>query len=320
MLLGGGEEGGQRIEGDGAAEHAAAQADDVGLVVLAGQRGRRGVVDDGRSHTGDLVGRHGDADTRSAGADAQLGPPRHHGPPDRRAVVGVVNGCLAVDRAQVIDLMAPLGQLGLEHLLEGETGMIRTHGDAHCGQVYRRSRGSFGREPVRSASMALNPRTPVVVGVGQVVVRPEAGSEPADRPEPLDLMVQALRAAAEDCDGVVEGAGARAGAALIRRAQSVRVVVPLGWRSINPAQLVADRLGTEPGQLMVSAMGGTPPQAMMHDACLAIGRGDLDVVLVTGAEAMYPRPLSRRNPSLASLNWVSQSAGDTPEPTMFGVD
>src|ERR1700733_6520236 len=142
--------------------------------------------------------------------------------------------------------MAPFGQLGLEHLLEGETGMIRTHGDAHWPQVYRRSRASFGREPVRSASMALNPRTPVVVGVGQVVVRPDAEREPADRPEPLDLMVRALRAAAEDCDGVAEGAGTRSGAALIRRAQSVRVVVPLGGRSINPAQLVADRLAPGP--------------------------------------------------------------------------
>jgi acetyl-CoA C-acetyltransferase len=168
--------------------------------------------------------------------------------------------------------------------------------------------------------MALDPRTPVVVGVGQVTVDPDPDVEPAARPEPLDLMVRALRAAAEDCDGVAEGAAARSGDALISRAESIRVVVPLGWRSLNPALLVAERLGTLPAELMLSAIGGNTPQAMMHDACLAIGRGDLDVVLVTGAEAMYTRAWSRRNPSLASLNWVSQSAGDTPEPTMFGVD
>ena len=91
------------------------------------------------------------------------------------------------------------------------------------------------------------------------------------------------------------------------------MVVPLGWRSINPALLVAERLGTEPGQLMVSAIGGNTPQAMMHDACLAIGRGDLDVVLVTGSEAMYTRALSRRNPAKPSLHWVSQpSRGGLP--------
>ena len=52
-------------------------------------------------------------------------------------------------------------------------------------------------------------------------------------------MVRALRAAAEDCDGVEPGSAAPAGAALIRRADSIRVVVPLGWRSVNPALLVA---------------------------------------------------------------------------------
>jgi acetyl-CoA C-acetyltransferase len=168
--------------------------------------------------------------------------------------------------------------------------------------------------------MALDPRTPVVVGVGQVTIRPDPATEPVDRPEPLDLMVRALRAAAEDCDGVAAGAAASAGDALISRADSIRVVVPLGWRTTNPALLVAERLGTAPAQLMLSSIGGNNPQAMMHDASLAIGRGDLDVVLVTGAEALYTRALSRRNPAKASLNWVSQPAESTPEPTIFGVD
>ena len=35
----------------------------------------------------------------------------------------------------------------------------------------------------------------------------------------------------------------------------------------------------------------------MHDACLAISRGERDVVLVTGAEAMYARALARRDPA-----------------------
>ena len=48
---------------------------------------------------------------------------------------------------------------------------------------------------------------------------------------------------------------------------------------------------------MLSAIGGNNPQALMHDACLAISRGDLDVVLVTGAEAMYARALARRDPA-----------------------
>ncbi len=171
--------------------------------------------------------------------------------------------------------------------------------------------------------MALDPRTPVVVGVGQAVTPPDAGVEPAERPEPLELMVRALRAAAEDCDGGPPGGGAASGHTLLRRADSIRVVLPLGWRSVNPALLVASRLGfaegDEPPELMLSAVGGNAPQALMHDACLAIGRGDLDVVLVTGAEAMYTRALARRDPAGAPLSWASQPKGTTP-PVPFGAD
>ena len=119
--------------------------------------------------------------------------------------------------------------------------------------------------------MALDPRTPVVVGVGQVMTPADAALDPAERPEPLELMAMALRAAAEDCDGVAAGRRRAGGHALIRQADSIRVVVPLGWHSVNPALLVAERLGfaegDEPAELMLSAIGGNTPQALMHDAC-----------------------------------------------------
>ena len=46
----------------------------------------------------------------------------------------------------------------------------------------------------------------------------------------------------------------------------------------------------------------------MHDACLAISRGELDVVLVTGAEAMYARALraARPGPALAASGPASR--------------
>src|SRR5580700_7156306 len=183
------------------------------------------------------------------------------------------------------------------------------------------SRSPLGRNRYAARSMALDPRTPVVVGVGQVMTQPHAGLEPAQRPEPLDLMTAAVEAAAEDCGGVAAGGSAPSGRALIRRADSIRVVMPLGWRSLNPALLVAERLGFgkghEPAQLMLSAVGGNAPLALMHDACLSISRGDLDVVLITGAEAMYARTQARRHGSW--LEWASQPEG-TPLPVPFGVE
>ncbi|HSZ37282.1 MAG TPA: hypothetical protein VK773_09345 [Acidimicrobiales bacterium] len=171
--------------------------------------------------------------------------------------------------------------------------------------------------------MALDPRIPVVVGVGQVSTPASAGLAAADRPEPLELMTAALRAAVEDCDGAAPGGPAPAGAALLQQADSLRVVAPLGWHAINPALAVASALGYddgfEPRQLMVSAVGGNSPQALMHDACRAISRGDLDVVLVTGAEAMYARALARRDPAKPWLEWATQPS-ETPAPEVFGVD
>jgi acetyl-CoA C-acetyltransferase len=165
--------------------------------------------------------------------------------------------------------------------------------------------------------MALDPRTPVVVGVGQVTTPPDAGLAAADRPEPLELMTAALRAAAEDCDGAAAGGQAPAGQALLRKADSIRVVAPLGWHAINPALAVAAQLGYEPGaepaQLAVSAIGGNSPQALMHDSCRAISRGDLDVVLVTGSEALYARSLARREPGKPWLEWAAQPADTAPQ-------
>jgi acetyl-CoA C-acetyltransferase len=172
--------------------------------------------------------------------------------------------------------------------------------------------------------MPLNPRTPIVVGVGQITNPPDPGTDPSERPEPLELMVRALRAAAEDADGVAPGSTATAGGALIRQADSIRVVVQLGWRSVNPALLVAQKLGFHPdalpAELMLSAIGGNGPQALMHDACRAIARGDRQVVLVTGAEAIYTRTAARRDPRKPAINWTSQPAEGTPTPVGFGVE
>ena len=165
--------------------------------------------------------------------------------------------------------------------------------------------------------MALHPHTPVVVGVGQVTIHPDPRTDPAERPEPLELMVRALRAAAEDATGAAPGGPAAAGHALIRRADSIRVVVPLGWRSVNPALLVAAKLGFDadsmPPELVLTAVGGNAPQALLHDACRAISRGDLGVVLVTGAEALYTRAAARRDPSKAGRELVQPAGrGDAP--------
>lgn len=168
--------------------------------------------------------------------------------------------------------------------------------------------------------MALDPRTPVLVGVGQVTVRPDRPGPLEDRPEPVELMALALRAAAEDCGGSAPGGPAGPGDRLLRRAQSLRVVGPLGWRAVNPGLQVAARLGIEPPELVLTAVGGTMPQALLHRAAGAIADGRLDVVLVVGAECWYTRAAARRRGEDARVRWTVQDPDRTPAPTPFGTD
>jgi len=74
-----------------------------------------------------------------------------------------------------------------------------------------------------------------------------------ERVEPVELMARALQVAAADC------AGGGAGDRLLARARSLRIMVPLSWRYINPGLLVAERLGVSPAELALTAIGGKQP-------------------------------------------------------------
>lgn len=128
--------------------------------------------------------------------------------------------------------------------------------------------------------MALDPRTPVLVGAGQTR-RDTSGAVLS----PLDLLVQAARAAGDD-----SGTGDR----LLREAGSIQVVDSLGWRAIDPAALLANELGAPPKETVKSTVGGNSPQMLVNQAALAIQRGEVDVVLIAGVEAMYSRRRARQ--------------------------
>src|SRR5690606_26019025 len=104
----------------------------------------------------------------------------------------------------------------------------------------------------------IDPRTPVLIGTGQVNRRVDKGEEPL---EPVDLIVEALARAAED-----SGAGGQA----LAGADAIHVVALLSWRYRNAALLVAERVGAEPTDTGVSGMGGNSPQSLVNQACLAI--------------------------------------------------
>ncbi len=125
----------------------------------------------------------------------------------------------------------------------------------------------------------MDPRTPVLVGVG-TSHRPPDGSAGV---EPLELMVEAALAAAGDA----------AGRHLLPRCGLV--AVPEGnWTYPDAARLVADRVGA-PDARTVRVDVGVPQHTPIAAAADRIRRGELDVALVVGGEAMASRLRAERS-------------------------
>lgn len=148
----------------------------------------------------------------------------------------------------------------------------------------------------------LPPETPVLVGAGQVVRR----DEPSPGEEPVELMTQALRAAAHD-----------AGSDLLARASGLVVVDPLTWRYRDPVTLVADRLRIAPRHRVRTTIGGQLPQQLVGWAAERIACGEHDMVLICGAEA--GRSVRAAERAGMAPPWPRQSPR-VPEPERFGDD
>jgi acetyl-CoA C-acetyltransferase len=148
----------------------------------------------------------------------------------------------------------------------------------------------------------VDPRAPVLVGVGQFSNRVDRGAEVL---EPVDLMAVALRRAEVDT-GV---------ASVLRGADSVRVLCELSWRYGDPGALVAARVGAEPAETLVTVMGGNYVQTLVNQTALDIAAGRRDLVLLCGGEAWRSRTRARRDG--VDLGWTTQPEGTRPT-TVFG--
>ena len=118
--------------------------------------------------------------------------------------------------------------------------------------------------------MGLGPRTPVLVGVGQINQRDESPDV-----EPIDLMAAA---AAEAADPRVLGA-----------LDSIRVVNLLSWRYRDPGLLLKQRIAARDASTQYTGIGGNTPQSLVNQACLDIAAGRADAVLLAGAETWRTR-------------------------------
>ncbi|GAY14514.1 acetyl-CoA acetyltransferase [Mycobacterium sp. shizuoka-1] len=130
----------------------------------------------------------------------------------------------------------------------------------------------------------VDPRTPVIVGVGQFTER-------VDDPDyrgmsAVELATEAVRAALADT-----GADVAAVAAAIQVFAGLRqfeictpfASAPLGC-SDNYIRSVARRVGADPERAVLESIGGNGPQKLLTEFAGAIAAGDIEAALILGSE------------------------------------
>ncbi len=147
-----------------------------------------------------------------------------------------------------------------------------------------------------------DPRSPVIIGVGQFVNRSDSLD---DALEPVALMERAVLAAAADAG--LDGPPV---------ADAVRVVGQLSWRYGNTPRFLAERLGLTPRHLDYTTMGGNSPQSLVNATAVDIQAGDLDIAILAGGEATRTRHRARK--AGVEIDWPKAEPGD--EPRIIGED
>jgi acetyl-CoA C-acetyltransferase len=139
----------------------------------------------------------------------------------------------------------------------------------------------------------IDPRTPVLVGAGQLNDR-EHGVEP------IQLMTRCAAAALDDSGS----------ATIARRIDALRVVWGV-WPYADPGCLVADRLGAPSARTSITTMGGNRVYDLVIDTALRIQRGELDVAVLCGAETLRTRRRDRARGT--RTEYLTERAGAAPD-------
>jgi acetyl-CoA C-acetyltransferase len=124
--------------------------------------------------------------------------------------------------------------------------------------------------------MRIDPRTPVLIGSGQV-----NEYDDGEATDPVGLIAVAARQAAES--------------GVLKAVDAIRVVNILSWRYRDPGLLLGEAIGAANFTTRYSGVGGNVPQSLVNQACLDIQRGIAEVVLIGGGERWRTRMRLRAN-------------------------
>jgi acetyl-CoA C-acetyltransferase len=162
----------------------------------------------------------------------------------------------------------------------------------------------------------VDDRTPVIIGVGEASER--IGAKDYAALSPAELASRAAQAAVADAAAARPLAPEIDVIAAIRQFEisGPRAVAPFG-RSNNLPRSVARRIGADPRRAILEPVGGQGPQHLVNEFAQAIGRGEIELALFTGAEAISTvRDLASRG---ETRDWSETVEGDL-EDRGYGVE
>ncbi|MEX2207346.1 MAG: hypothetical protein WEF50_14045 [Myxococcota bacterium] len=134
----------------------------------------------------------------------------------------------------------------------------------------------------------------VIVGVGQVRMRPGLDCAEWSPTEPAKLMAIALERAAADA-GKPE---------LLGLAESIGAIPPMAWAYDDLPARVAELCGAKPREGEELPGGGEGPILLLNQLANRIAAGELQIALLCGAEAVYSRRKARAD-GVALSGWTA---------------
>ncbi|RMY08472.1 hypothetical protein D0868_04778 [Hortaea werneckii] len=144
--------------------------------------------------------------------------------------------------------------------------------------------------------MSPPPETPVIIGVGDVVNR---SKKIEDAIEPLGLIVEAIQKAITDT-----ALNSTASARLKNNIDSLDVVRSWTWPYPDLPGSIAERLGINPKRRHYSEHGGNQPAYLLDEAARRVSKGENQVAVVTGGEALASLVACANAKSLPPPGWT----------------
>ena len=132
-------------------------------------------------------------------------------------------------------------------------------------------------------ALTTDPRAPCIIGVAARTWHPDEADDRGG-PEPLAMWEEVARAAAVDSTRP----------AVLEELDSIQIVYCQTWQYDDAVDRLATRLGADPRHRHYSGIGGTTTQQLANETSEAMLRGEMDLALITSAEALATKRERKR--------------------------